>query len=382
MNGYKILLYSIMPKFKNERQEENFYGKRTAMAKIGKKKVVGAIDLEEWLREKDYDSIADEVDEIDGGADHNFYVDKRGRYFHEYQLGENTFITDPLLLNGMKSWTKNHLNRNKFLTYKDIKDDLEYFEEEDSEEEEDEEDEEDEEEASLFGTKILIEEEMEEIEKEDDLFKTMSDMAGTNMTHENQPSVEEEEDEDEEDEPLGLEDLSSMIGENANEMGTVEDTDWEDWTAKDAQLFLDNIDDYVDTLEDVPAFIERLKKIIGNEDSEDEDEDEESEAEEISVDEVKIDGKTFYVDSKGDVYDPETQEKVGENYWGKKDGLFNSKTLKVLGLTEMPTKQKLKTIYRSLMRKHHPDKNPSADTTKLTQNITNAYRLLLEKYTL
>tara|TARA_R110000803_G_scaffold116366_1_gene184944 strand:- start:183 stop:773 length:591 start_codon:yes stop_codon:yes gene_type:complete len=112
----------------DEEDVENYEGRRTAMARIGKKLVVRGNDLEEWLREKDYDSIADAVEDYDGGSDDAFWVDKGGRYFYEQDLPENKNITDPVLLNAMKFWTKYHKNNNKFQTFSDIRDELQYWE--------------------------------------------------------------------------------------------------------------------------------------------------------------------------------------------------------------------------------------------------------------
>ena len=108
----------------DEDDVEDYLDKRTAIARIGKKLVVRGNELEDWLREKDYNGIADAVNDVDGGSDHSFWVDKGGRYFYELELAENKNISEPLVLNAMKFWNKYHKNNNKFLTFNDIKDEL------------------------------------------------------------------------------------------------------------------------------------------------------------------------------------------------------------------------------------------------------------------
>ena len=114
----------------DEDEAEDYLGKRTAMARIGKKRVVRAGELEEWLREKDFNGIADAVNDVDGGSDNSFWLDKGGRYFYELDLAENKNINDPAVLNAMKFWNKYHKNNNKFLTFNDIRDELGEEEEE------------------------------------------------------------------------------------------------------------------------------------------------------------------------------------------------------------------------------------------------------------
>jgi DnaJ-class molecular chaperone len=52
--------------------------------------------------------------------------------------------------------------------------------------------------------------------------------------------------------------------------------------------------------------------------------------------------------------------------------------LALFGLSCLPTKQKLKKLYRSLVWVNHPDRSDAANATQVTQEITAAYRLLLE----
>ena len=86
----------------DDEEQDTYRGKNTAMAKIGKKRLVRDEELDEWLREKNYDTIADKIDEVYMGGDQSFYVDKGGRYFHEMDLAKNKNINDPLILNAMK----------------------------------------------------------------------------------------------------------------------------------------------------------------------------------------------------------------------------------------------------------------------------------------
>ena len=111
----------------DDEEQDTYRGKNTAMAKIGKKPLVRDEALDQWLREKNYDTIADKIDEVYMGGDQSFYVDKGGRYFHEMDLAHNKNITDPLILNAMKFWTKHNKTTNKFLKYEDIKDEYEYW---------------------------------------------------------------------------------------------------------------------------------------------------------------------------------------------------------------------------------------------------------------
>lgn len=51
---------------------------------------------------------------------------------------------------------------------------------------------------------------------------------------------------------------------------------------------------------------------------------------------------------------------------------------KVLGLAPGATKKQIKSAYRKLAFKYHPDRNPSADAARIFQEITEAYDYLLE----
>jgi hypothetical protein len=58
----------------------------------------------------------------------------------------------------------------------------------------------------------------------------------------------------------------------------------------------------------------KTKKTVKAKEPEPEEEsDDESEDEELDVDEVVIDGETYFQDEKGTIYDPDTQAVVGEN---------------------------------------------------------------------
>jgi hypothetical protein len=62
-----------------------------------------------------------------------------------------------------------------------------------------------------------------------------------------------------------------------------------------------------------PKSAPKKKKTFKAKEPEPEPEDEESEDEELDVDEVVIDGETYFQDENGKIYDPDTQELVGEN---------------------------------------------------------------------
>ena len=115
------------------RDSDNYTGRRSAMAKIGKKYIANQYDITAWLREKNYNGIADAVEEYDGGSEYPFYVDKGGRYFYEQDLYENKNIIDPLILNGLTFYTKYHKTNDKFMTFSDIREELEYWDETDEE---------------------------------------------------------------------------------------------------------------------------------------------------------------------------------------------------------------------------------------------------------
>ena len=75
-------------------------------------------DLLIWAAEEPEDEEVEEENE---------YIYEEPNYFHEMDLAHNKNITDPLILNAMKFWTKHNKTTNKFLKYEDIKDEYEYW---------------------------------------------------------------------------------------------------------------------------------------------------------------------------------------------------------------------------------------------------------------
>ena len=69
-------------------------------------------------------------------------------------------------------------------------------------------------------------------------------------------------DDDDDDE----EELELDIGVNEDGLGTVEDTDFTEWSVEDAKTFYETIDDYADDLVDIPKWRSHLKKIFNKED--------------------------------------------------------------------------------------------------------------------
>lgn len=52
---------------------------------------------------------------------------------------------------------------------------------------------------------------------------------------------------------------------------------------------------------------------------------------------------------------------------------------KILGITKQATAQEIRSSYRTLSMKWHPDKNPDADVTNIMQDINEAYAILKDK---
>lgn len=52
---------------------------------------------------------------------------------------------------------------------------------------------------------------------------------------------------------------------------------------------------------------------------------------------------------------------------------------KVLGISKQASAQEVKSAYRSMSMKWHPDKNPNADVTSIMQDINEAYAILKDE---
>lgn len=51
----------------------------------------------------------------------------------------------------------------------------------------------------------------------------------------------------------------------------------------------------------------------------------------------------------------------------------------ILGVPQSATLEELRTAYRSMSKKYHPDKNPGKDMTSLMQDINEAYAILKDE---
>ena len=152
---------------------------------------------------------------------------------------------------------------------------------------------------------------------------------------------------------------------------TVEETDWTNWDANDAKSFLDAIDDF-EGITDKPAFIRKLNKIIK--------EDEEEEEMRAMLDDEYTPHDKEEMGGDADDDDDDDAEEEEPTFLPQPpytDELRNA-DLRLFGLTDLPNRKEFNSIYKKLIIKFHPDRSDSPNATKITQEITLAYRRLIE----